>query len=72
MVIGDPGESFATLDTPLDSGERAVSIADKTLFSWSHSSVGETDEKPDELPGRLEEKSTREKDLNQVGELVLG
>lgn len=49
-----------------------MSIADKTLFSWSHSSVGETDEKPDELSGRLEEKSTREKDLNQVGELVLG
>lgn len=49
-----------------------MSIADKTLLSWSHSSVGETDEKPDELPGRLEEKSTREKDLNQVGELVLG
>lgn len=51
-----------------------MSIADKTLLSWSpHSRVGETDDKPDnELPGRLEEKSTREKDLNQVGELVLG
>lgn len=61
------------LDILLGSRETAVSTADKTLLSRiPHSSVGETDDKQDnELPGQPEEKSTMEKDSNQVGELVL-
>lgn len=61
------------LDILLGSRETAVSTADKTLLSRSpHSSVGETDDKQDnELPSQPEEKSTTEKDSNQVGELVL-